>query len=143
MTPESRSRPPASRRLRRPWWRSRWWPPAYALALGAIVFAAFVLGGNAGDGAKAAAVFVLLAAGLAIGTKSDTLQGLGGPGRDERWAMIDLRASALAGLVMVLVLVGSWLWEIAHGDDGSPYGQLAAVGGIAYILAVALLRWRS
>src|SRR5690348_16977113 len=143
MTSGNRPQQPESRRPRRPWWRNRWWPPAYALAVGAIVFAAFALGDNAGDGAEAAAVFVLLAAALAFGTRSETLQGLGGPARDERWAMIDLRASALAGLVLVLVVVGGWLWEIAHGDDGSPYGQLAAVGGIAYILAVALLRWRS
>src|SRR4051794_8003609 len=143
MTPGPRSRRPESRRRRRAWWRSRWWPPAHALPPGLVVFAAFVLGGNAGDGAKAAAVFVLLAAVFAFGARSETLQGLAGPGRDERWAMIDLRAGALAGLVTMLVLVGSWLWEIAHGADGNPYGRLAAVGGIAYILAVALLRRRS
>jgi hypothetical protein len=115
----------------------------FALTLGAIVFVAFVLGDNAADGAKAAAVFVVVAAVFAFWTRSDTLQGLGGPGRDERWAMIDLRASALAGLVTVVVVIASWLWEIAHGRDGSPYGQIAAVGGIAYVVAVALLRWRS
>jgi hypothetical protein len=37
---------------------------------------------------------------------------------------------------------GAWLYELANGDDGSPYGQLLAVGGIAYIAAVAFLRWR-
>jgi hypothetical protein len=117
--------------------------PAFALAVGVVVFAAFALGGNAGDGAKASSVFVLLAAAFAFGTRSEMLQGLGGPGRDERWAMIDLRASALAGLVTILVVVGSWLWEIAHGGDGSPYGQIAAVGGVAYVVAVAWLRGRS
>jgi len=56
--------------------------------------------------------------------------------------MIDLRATALSGVVTLTVILGCWLWEIAHGRDGGPYGQLAAVGGIAYILAVALLRRR-
>jgi hypothetical protein len=116
--------------------------PAFSLALGVIVFVAFAVGGNAGDGAMAASVFVVLAAVFALGTRSETLQGLGGPGRDERWASIDLRATALAGLVTIVVIIAAWLWEIAHGRDGSPYGQLAAVGGIAYIAAVALLRWR-
>ena len=129
-------------RGRRPWWRSRWWMPAFALALGAIVFTAFALGGNARDGAIAGGVFVVLAGVFGFATGSETLQGLGGPGRDERWAMIDLRATALAGLVTILAIIGAWLWEIAHGRDGSPYGQLAAVAGIAYIAAVALLRWR-
>ena len=116
--------------------------PAFSLALGVIVFAAFALGGNAGDGAISAAVFVVLAAVFALGTRSDTLQGLGGPGRDERWAMIDLRATAVAGLVTITAVIAAWLWEIAHGRDGSPYTQLAAVGGVAYIVAVAVLRWR-
>lgn len=116
--------------------------PGFSLALGIIVFTAFAVGGDPGDGATAAGVFILLAAVFAFGTSSETLQGLGGPGRDERWAMIDLRASALAGLVTILAVVAAWLWEIAHGRGGSPYGQLAAVGGIAYILAVAVLRWR-
>src|SRR4051794_16492695 len=143
-TPRPSSGEPFPRRPRgsRPWWRSRWWPPAYALGLGVIVFVAFVLGGNAGDGAKAAGVLVLVAAVFALGTRSETLQGLGGPGRDERWAMIDLRATALAGLVTIVVVIGSWVWEIAHGRDGSPYGQIAAVGGVAYLLSVGLLRRR-
>jgi hypothetical protein len=116
--------------------------PAFSLALGVIVFTAFALGGNAGDGAICAAVFVALAGVFRFATGSETLQGLGGPGRDERWAMIDLRASALAGLVTILAIIGAWVWEIAHGRDGSPYGELAALGGVAYIVAVALLRWR-
>jgi len=68
---------------------------------------------------------------------------LGGPGRDERWAAIDLRASAFAGLIVITAILGAWLWEIANGDDGSPYGQLGAIAGIAYIVVVAFLRRRS
>jgi len=127
---------------RRPVWRSRLWMPAVSLVLGASVFVAFLIGGNAGDGAKAFGVLALVAAVFWFGGRSETLQGLGGPGRDERWATIDLRASALAGLVTISVILGAWLYEIASGRDGAPYGQLAAVGGIAYIAAVALLRFR-
>ena len=57
--------------------------------------------------------------------------------------MIDLRATAFAGLVVIVTLIVAWLVNIARGHDGSPYGQVLAIGGIAYILAVALLRWRS
>ena len=28
-------------------------------------------------------------------------------------------------------------------DDGSPYGELMAVGGAAYLLAIVFMRWRS
>ena len=31
------------------------------------------------------------------GARSETLAGLGGPGRDERWAVIDIRATAFSG----------------------------------------------
>jgi hypothetical protein len=33
--------------------------------------------------------------------------------------------------------------EVARGNDGNPYGLLGAVSGVAYIVSVAVLRWRS
>ena len=126
------------------WWRSRWWAPLYSLGLGAIVFAAFALGDNVADGAKAFALFAVLAAVFWFGSaRSDTFGGLGGGGRDERWAAIDLHASAFSGFVVILAAMGAWLYELADGRDGSPYGQLLAVGGIGYIAAIAFLRRRS
>jgi hypothetical protein len=123
---------------------SRWWMPLFSLGLGAIMFAAFAIGGSPGDGVFAFGVMAVLAAVFAFGSpRSETLGGLGGPGRDERWAMIDLRASAAAGLVLILTVIGAWLYEIANGEDGSPYSQLGAIAGIAYIVAIAVLRRRS
>ena len=57
--------------------------------------------------------------------------------------MIDLHASALAGFVVIAILVGAWLWELAHGRDGGQYSRIGALGGVAYILAIAYLRWRA
>jgi hypothetical protein len=127
----------------RPFWRSRWWMPLFALALGAAFFAAYAIGGDAGEGVVAFGVMAAVAALFLLGGRSETLRGLGGPGRDERWAAIDLRASAFAGLVAIGVVLGAFMVEIARGEDGSPYGQLGAVAGVAYIAAVAFLRWRS
>ena len=122
---------------------SRWWLPAVSLALGAIMFAAFAIGGNTGDGLQAFAVMAAIAALFAFGaSRSETLGGLGGPGRDERWAMIDLRASALAGFVLITVVIGAWLYEIANGEDGSPYAQLGAIAGLAYIVGLVIGRAR-
>jgi hypothetical protein len=117
--------------------------PGFSLTLGLLIFAAFAIGGDVAGGAICLGIMAFVGAVFLVGSRSETLQGLGGPGRDERWAMIDLRATALAGLVLITALIAAWLWEIAHGDDGSPYGQLLAIGGLAYILAVALLRVRS
>ena len=44
--------------------------------------------------------------------------------------------------MLIAALIGCWLWNIADGGDGSPYGQLMAITGVAYIAGVALLRWR-
>jgi hypothetical protein len=128
---------------RRPWWRSRWWMPLFSLLLGALILAAMAIGGNTAGGLQGFGVMAAVAALFWFGGRSDTLRGLGGPGRDERWSMIDLRASAFAGLVIISVLIGAWLWELANGREGSPYAQLGAVAGVAYILAVAVLRRRS
>jgi hypothetical protein len=63
--------------------------------------------------------------------------------RDERWLKIDVYATAASGLTVITVLIGAWLVELARGGDGSPYGQVLAIGGLAYIAAVAFFRWRS
>jgi hypothetical protein len=128
---------------RRPWWRSRWSMPLFLLALGGLIFAAMAIGGNPDEGAMSFAVMAVAAAVFWFGGRSETLRGLGGPGRDERWSMIDLRATAFTGGALLVVLSGAWLWELAQGEDGSPYGQVMAVGGIAYIAAICVLRRRS
>jgi hypothetical protein len=123
--------------------RSRWWMPGFCLFLGAVVLAAFAIGGNTGQGLVCFGVMAAVGAVFLLGRRSETLQGIGGPGRDERWAMIDVHATALAGLVVILAIIGGWLYEVANGRDGNPYTWLGAVAGLAYILAVAILRRRS
>jgi formate hydrogenlyase subunit 4 len=45
--------------------------------------------------------------------------------------------------VTFVFVLGAFAFEIANGEDGSPYGQIGAVAGVAYIVAVAVLRRRS
>jgi hypothetical protein len=123
--------------------RSRWWMPAFSVFLGVLMLTAGVAGDNTGFGLFGLVVMTAMGALFLLGRRSETLQGLGGPGRDERWEAIDVRATALAGLVLITVVIGAWLWEIGHGRDGSPFGQLGAVAGVAYIIGVAIGRWRS
>ena len=128
----------------RPFWRSRWWMPGFSVFLGLLILGAAWIGDNRDEGLFGLGVMVALAIALVLfGRRSETVSGLSGPGRDERWKAIDVAATALAGSVLVTVIIGAWLVELAKGEDGEPYSQLGAVGGIAYILAVALLRWRS
>jgi len=73
--------------------------------------------------------------------RSETVRGIT-YGRDERFAQIDLRATAFAGLAVITALIVAWLAAIARGQTGSPYGWLLATAGLAYIAAVAFFRWR-
>jgi hypothetical protein len=128
---------------RKPIWRSRWWLPAVSVSLGLMMLAAFWIGGNRDDGLLGLLVMVALGAVfLVFGGRSETIGGLGGPGRDERWEMIDLRATSATGMVLIACILGAWLYELSQGRDGEPYSQLGAVGGVAYVLALAFLRWR-
>jgi hypothetical protein len=117
--------------------------PVISIAIGLAMLAAYWIGDDVGAGLGALGVMTAVAALFFFGTRSETLQGLGGPGRDERWAMIDLRATTFAGMSAVVVALGAWLYEIARGEDGSPYGILCTVAGVAYILAIGVLRLRS
>jgi hypothetical protein len=128
---------------RRPFYRSRWWMPLFSVSIGLVMLAAFWIGGDPGQGAISLGIMTAVGALFLFGSRSETLRGLGGPGRDERWAMIDIHATALAGMVTIGVILGAFVYEIANGEDGSPYTQLGAVAGLAYILSVAVMRRRS
>ena len=121
---------------------SIWFLPLLCLGLGVVVLAVSWLGGQPGAGLISLAIlagFGLLL--LLLTGHSETLRGLT-IGRDERFAQIDLRATAITGLVLVITLIVAWLVEIARGHSGHPYDWLCAIGGLAYLLAVAFFRWR-
>ena len=123
--------------------RSSWFMPGFCLGLGVVVLVASWLGGQLGTGIFA--LVVMTAFGLAIvlvTRRSETLRGLT-TDRDERFVQIDLKATAAAGLVLLLTLIVAWLVQIARGHSGQPYDWLAAIGGVAYVAAVALFRRRA
>lgn len=122
--------------------RSKWLLPLFSLGMGGAVLLAGWLGGQlvAGlYGLAVLAVFGLLT--LLLAGRSETVRGLT-TGRDERFAQIDLRATAVTGLVLITAVIVAWLVEIARGHSGSPYGWLGAVAGLTYVLALAFFRWR-
>jgi hypothetical protein len=127
----------------RPFYRSRWWMPAFSVFLGLLMLGAFLIGDEPEEGFISLGIMVALGALFFFGGRSETLRGLGGPGRDERWAQIDVHATALAGSVVIAVIIGAFLVEVASGRDGAPYAALGGVGGLAYIIAVVVLRARS
>ena len=121
--------------------RRRWFMPAFCLFLGALIFGAFWIGDDPGRAPRPRGVLVAVAP--FGGRRSRRIAGISWPGRDERWERIDLAATAISGVVIITAIIVAWLVEVARGNDGSPYTELGALGGLAYVLAVALLRWRS
>jgi hypothetical protein len=63
-------------------------------------------------------------------------------GGDERQRNIDLRATAASGLAAGLFCLGAVIVQTARGLDPFPYAMVCAVGGIAYAIALAVLRRR-
>jgi hypothetical protein len=57
-------------------------------------------------------------------------------------AELDRRASATVGLVLMLAVIGGFVFEIGQGRDGWPYSWLLALGGASYALAVLVLLGR-
>jgi hypothetical protein len=121
---------------------SKWFQPLFAVGLGVLFLVAMWVGGDLRGGVVSLAIMVALGALILLGGRSETIRGLRGDGRDERFRQIDIAATAIAGLVVITAIIGAFLVEVARGQDGSPYAALGAVGGVAYIAAVAVLRMR-
>ena len=123
--------------------RSKWFVPLFAVALGVIVFVAQWIGGDPHSGLVSFAI--LAGAGLLlllIGGRSETIRGLRGDGRDERFRMIDIHATALAGVAVIYAVIVMFVIELARGHNGNPYGWLGAIGGITYVAAIIVFRIR-
>ena len=122
--------------------KSRWFLPGFSVGLGVVMMAAIWLGGDLSLGLQALGVMTIFAAIIFFGGRSETIRGLRGDGRDERFRQIDLAATAIAGLAVITAIIVGFLVEAAQGQDGKPYSWLGAVGGLAYLVAIVVLRTR-
>jgi hypothetical protein len=84
---------------------------------------------------------VLGATSLLLGRYSETVRGLMDR-RDERIVSIDQRAVNGSAVVLVLVLIGATIEELARGRSGAPFTWLAAVFGLTYLGTLVVLRVR-
>jgi hypothetical protein len=110
--------------------RSKWLVPLWSVALGLVVLGAMSIGGQVAWG------FVPLgiafgALVLVMGGRSETVRGLRGDGRDERFALMDMRAHAFTGLVLTAAVIVAFLVKVANRHSGAPYSWLGAIAGLA------------
>ena len=122
--------------------KSKWFLPLFSVALGLVFLAAQWIGGSPGDGLVSLAIMTVAGAVFLFGGRSETIRGLRGDGRDERFRQIDLHATALAGLSVIVAVIVAFVIELARGHSGEPYTWLGAIGGLTYLIAVVVLRMR-
>jgi hypothetical protein len=69
--------------------RSKWFQPVFAVTLGVVMLGAQAIGGHPLSGLGSLGIMVAFAAVLLFGGRSETIRGLRGDGRDERFRQID------------------------------------------------------
>lgn len=129
--------------LRDTYRRSRWVMPAFAVVLGLVFLVAQWIGGHPGAGLVSLAIMAGFAAVLvALESRSGTAAIMTRPARDERARSIDLAATAFSGVVLITVIIVAVMVQLARNEDPSPYAQLGAVAGIAYLVALGAMQRR-
>lgn len=123
--------------------KSRWFLPLFALAIGVVFLAAQTVGGHFADGLVSLGIMAGFGAVFVFGGRSETIRGLRGDGRDERFRQIDIHATAFAGTVVILAIIVAFTVSLAQGHDGGPYTWLGVVAGLSYLAAIVTLRLRS
>jgi hypothetical protein len=121
---------------------SKWTIPAFSVAIGVVLLGANIAGHQLVLGLWSLGIMVLFGAAVLLGGRSETVRGLRGDGRDERFAMLDLQATAMAGLALIIAVIVAFIVEVARGHSGEPYDWLGAIGGVAYLAAVIVFRVR-
>ena len=122
--------------------KSKWLTPLFAVGLGLVILGAQWIGGDATSGFESLGIMSAFAALVLLGGRSETVRGLRGDGRDERFKEIDIHATALAGLAVITAIIIAFIVEVAQGHGGAPYSWLGAIAGLAYLAAVVVLRLR-
>jgi hypothetical protein len=122
--------------------RSKWTIPAFSVLIGLAYLGAAIAGHNLQLGLEMFAVMAVFGVGVVLGGRSETIRGLRGDGRDERFQLLDLRATATTAVVLILALLAGFINEIAHGRSGIEYAWPCAVGGLAYLVSIVYLRLR-
>jgi hypothetical protein len=123
--------------------RTKWFLPGFSVLIGLVFFAGFWIGDDRAGALWSLVVMSVVALLILAGGRFDLVRGLRGDGRDEYWARIDIHATALAGSFAIGLILVMCVWEWAHGRDGTPYVQLGALTGVAYVASIGFLRWRS
>jgi UDP-N-acetylmuramyl pentapeptide phosphotransferase/UDP-N-acetylglucosamine-1-phosphate transferase len=113
--------------------------PVFSVVMGLVLLGAGILGHHAGDGVFALGLMTALGAVFAFGGRSETIRGLRGDGRDERFQAMDSRATPASGGVLLIAVLVAYVVSVANGHSGAPYDWLGAIAGVTYLVSIAWL----
>jgi hypothetical protein len=107
-----------------------------ALAIGIAYLIGGWLGSGPGLGLGMFAIMLATAAGIEVsGRRSEVMRGML-EHTDERLTGIDLRATAVTGVVLILADLTAFVVQTARDADAGPYVWLGALAGITYIVSL-------
>ncbi len=112
----------------------RWATPVFGLVIGVVLAVIFLAQGEPGAAAACFAIMAGYSAVLVLGRRNEAVGLLGSGETDERREAISSRSALTSGYVLLAVVLGALVWEIAHGRDGQPYVQLGAVAGLSFLV---------
>jgi hypothetical protein len=123
--------------------KSTWLAPVVPVLLGAAVLAAEATSGDLAEGLVWFGLLAGVGALLAFGGRFESVRLARGDGEDEREASINQRAMAAVGTVLMIALTAVIVFQVARGEDPSPYTQITALGGASYVASLLVLHRRS
>jgi hypothetical protein len=77
-----------------------------------------------------------------LGRRHATASVLAGQPVDERWASINLEASAWSLGISAVFILGAFVWTLASGGPWQPYALVGAVLALAYVGSLLYLQAR-
>ena len=116
----------------------RWYWIAYSAALGGVMAAASLIGGQPW---LALFSFILLTGFGIVTRRWNESARWKRSSTDERQQRINAEGQLFAGQVLLFAILGGALWEFAHGYTG-PFVALSALGGASFALGEFLARRR-
>jgi hypothetical protein len=121
---------------------SRWRVPGLAVVCGLAYLGAGLASGDHAFGFTGLGLMVGVAAlMLLLAPRSEMVAGLLDR-KDERINSIDRDATLFSGMTVLVAILLAFVIEMARGQDGQPYATLGAIGGVTYLAALVVLRFR-
>jgi hypothetical protein len=123
--------------------RGSWlWVPVLVAGLAVPTFVAFWIGGRPEAGVLWGSLSVVFALILVFGGRSETIRLLRGQDDDERTLALELQATTITAVVLIVVLAVLFLVTAARGDNPVVYGLLLLLAEATHLGALALLNRR-